>query len=52
MSEERMREELTEDIFSLSKEYQFRYCDCISIAQELIKLGWEKKLNDESQKEI
>lgn len=52
MSEEHMREELTEDIFKQCKDLQIRYCDCAAIAKKLIELGWEKKLNDESQKEI
>lgn len=52
MSVEEMQEELTNDIFSQCKDLPLRYCDCVAIANKLINLGWEKKLNGESQKEI
>lgn len=52
MSEEDNKKELAEDIFKQCKDLQIRYCDCAAIAKKLIELGWEKKFNGESRKEI
>ncbi len=51
MSEEHLQEQLADDIYSKCG-ISIRYCDCMAIAQELIKLGWKKKFNGESRKEI
>ena len=46
MTEEDRKRELADDIFRQCKNLQIRYCDCVSIAQNLIELGWEKKGED------
>lgn len=51
MSEDERIKELADEIYS-EWGIQIRYCDCFIIAKKLIELGYENKLNDESQKEI